>query len=506
MRWPAIAAGLLLAASAVAQSPSSAELLARGDRAWESRDRVAAFAAYDALIRLDSVAHPVALMRLGTLHGWAGRLRAAITCHALFVRTRPDDVEGRLALGRSLAWSGRYEAATAQYLTAQRIEPGSRDAPLGRATVAAWSGDLDGALATLDEWGRRFPRDAEGRVLRARFLGWQGRATSELALHDSLLRSGAALDGDVAESWRWVHADIAPSASARFTHGDDSEGNRLDLIEAGTRFGARGAWRAEVAARGKRVSREDLPGATVTSTAGTVALAWQPLPTRWTLRGELGVNQSDAPGADARALGALRFSSPIGSTNSASLTASRSAFDDITNSASLGLSLDVAEVEWISRVRPSLTLEAVGGMGAARGDGAANGRLAGSIALRHAPRRGVTLSLAHRETAWDRAAPGAYFAPQRFALTEASARWETMRELGVVLSGDVGLGAQVVRIEPSAAVTNPAPRFAGRAGWRAAPGREVILGLSWAATAAAGTLDVADYRARAITLGARWGF
>jgi hypothetical protein len=125
--------------------------------------------------------------------------------------------------------------------------------------------------------------------------------------------------------------------------------------------------------------------------------------------------------------------------------------------------------------------------------------------LRHSPRRGVSLSIAHREVAWDHAATGAYFAPQRFALTEIAARWETMRELGLILIGEVGLGAQVVRVEPAAAVTSSAPRFSGRAGWRLAPAREVILGFSWAATAAAGTLDVADYRASAITLGARLG-
>jgi hypothetical protein len=244
----------------------------------------------------------------------------------------------------------------------------------------------------------------------------------------------------------------------------------------------------------------------VSSTAGAIAVAWQPLATRWTLRGELGVNRSDAPGAEPRALGALRFSTPVGTTGRAALSAARSAFDDITNSASLGLSLDLHEAEWTSRLRPSLTVEAAGGIGTVRGDGAANGRVAGSIALRHAPRRGVTLSVSHRDVRWERAAPGAYFAPQVFALSEASVRWETMREIGLVLSGEAGLGSQVVRVEPAAAVASAAPRIAGRAGWRSAPGREVILALAWAATAAAGTVDVADYRASALTLGARWAF
>jgi hypothetical protein len=127
-------------------------------------------------------------------------------------------------------------------------------------------------------------------------------------------------------------------------------------------------------------------------------------------------------------------------------------------------------------------------------------------ALRFAPRRGTQFSLSHREVSWDKPQFGVFFAPQTWSISEAAVSWERTAELGLVLAGDLGLARQGVAFEGNPVDRSTVPRAVMRLGWRAAPGREVLVGLVYANVAAAGAITASDYRYGAATLTGRWTF
>ena len=193
----ALAGGILLCVSSLAaQAPTSAEILARGDVAWEAREHDAAFAAYDSVVRADSTFSTRALFRLGTLHAWANRLPEAIACHRLYVRLEPKDLEGNVALARTYAWASRFPAAIAAYDSVLAREADYRDAVIGRATALAWWGKLDPAIADLSRWQSTHPDDVEVALQRARFLSWAGKLDDAILLYDSLASGGGALEAE----------------------------------------------------------------------------------------------------------------------------------------------------------------------------------------------------------------------------------------------------------------------------------------------------------------------
>src|SRR5690606_20196211 len=99
-----------------------------------------------------------------------------------------------------------------------------------------------------------------------------------------------------------------------------------------------------------------------------------------------------------------------------------------------------------------------------------------------------------------------FFAPQRWATTELSLAGERTAELGLILAGDLGLASQLVGFESAALDHAIVPRATMRIGYRAAPGREIVFGLTYANVAGAGAITASDYRYGAATLGGRWTF
>ncbi len=88
-----------------------------------------------------------------------------------------------------------------------------------------------------------------------------------------------------------------------------------------------------------------------------------------------------------------------------------------------------------------------------------------------------------------------------------NASWERQAARGLQFGGDLAIGSQGIRFEGDPELARSmAPRAAMRAGWRVAPGREILAGLLYANVAGAGAVTASDYRYGAFTLTGRWTF
>jgi tetratricopeptide (TPR) repeat protein len=524
-----------------AAADSLAALVAAGDSAWTRGDHPAARAAYGAVVRADSAFSPRALLRIGTLHGWEGRLDEALACHRLFVRLEPDDLDGRITLARTLAWASRLADAVAQYDSVLARDAGALDAVLGKATALAWWGRLDEALALYDSLatagtggGRLEAEKGRARVLAwrgdldlaevrwraylrdhdddaaawvglAQVLRWMGRP---FAARDALERALALdpNDRDAREQLRWVRAETRPQAAAAWLSARDSERNTLLQQEVSGTLAVRGNLRVTGTVRAKLVGAP--AAADARSAGGTAALQWQPAGTAWTLRGEAGVVEFPAVSAEAvtRARFAARAGGRLGARWRVGAGVAREPLDEVLSSLDAAVSFTGGDVDVSYALRPQLSLGAAASRGAAAGRGVSTDRTTVIGALRWTVTRGVQAALLHREVAWSEPAFGVFFAPQRFAITEASFGWERPRDLGLVASAEVGAGAQAVRFESDPTSRDLALRAAARLGWRPFPGREVIAGFVYANVAGAGAVTASEYSYAAFTLGGRWTF
>lgn len=244
------------------------------------------------------------------------------------------------------------------------------------------------------------------------------------------------------------------------------------------------------------------------SSSGTAALQWQPAGTAWTLRGELGV--VEFPALSAAAVSRSRFSARaggrLGTRWRVGAGLGREPLDEVLSSLDAAVSFTGGDVDLSYALRPQLTVGAAASAGNASGRSVDTDRTTAVGALRWSITRGLRAALTHREVAWSEPAYGVFFAPQRFALTEASIGWERPRELGLVAAADLGLGAQGVRFESGPISSDLAMRGALRLGWRPIPGKEVVAAFVYANVAGAGAITASEYSYRALTLTGRWTF
>lgn len=511
MKVAAALLALALWAGSVAaqQAPSRDDLpalLARGDSAWAREDHPVALRAYEAVVRADSVYSTRALFRVGLLHAWGNRFGPATAALRRYVVAEPDDAEGRIALGRTYAWASRFPEALAQYDTVLASEEGYRDAILGRAQTLAWSDRIPEGEAALERWLERRTNDAEAWTLLGQFRRWRGESRSAEA---ALARALAAEPGNQSarEQMAWVRTELNPAVTWQLVGARDSERNTLWHREVGALFATSAGHRYGVTARLREASVSDV-GAIVVPGA-SAHLSWRPRRFGVTWRGEIGAVAFPEPVPDApvRMRGGLRASGSVGSRVRLALGGSREPFDEVLSTASRGLMFSVFDVDASYRLSPRLQV----GLGGTAGvvDGAPsvhNSRRTVLGALRFAPRRGTQVALSHREVVWDAPQFGVFFAPQTWSTTELSLSTERTEELGLVLAGDLGLASQGVAFEGNAVERSTVPRAVMRVGWRAAPGREVLLGLVYANVAGAGAITASDYRYGAATLTGRWTF
>lgn len=481
-------------------------LVARGDSAWAREDRAAAFRAYDAVVQADSAYSARALFRVGQLHAWANRFARAIAAQRRYVQQERDDLDGRVALGRTYAWSARYAASIAAYDSVLSRDPAYRDAVLGRAQALAWSGRIATAESALERWLERRDDDVEAWALLGQFRRWRGALGSA----EDALRRAVALAPEhsgAREQLAWVQSELDVSLQWQLVGAKDSEDNTLWHRELGLARSTRGGLRYGVAARLREASVTDV-GAVVVPGAAAHA-QWRPpaMPITW--RGEIGAVSFPASlsPATTRLRGGLRGSGAFAQRLRVSAGGSLEPFDEVRATAQRAVMLSTLDVDANVTVHPQWQVEAAASLAVADGEGVSQARRRTALAgLRYLPRRGVQAALQHRAVSWNAPQFGIFFAPQTWTTTELALGWERAAELGLVLAGDAAIGAQRVGFESTAAQRSTAPRAALRAGWRVAPGRELLLGLVYANVAGAGAVSADDYRYGAATLSARWTF
>lgn len=474
--------------------------------AWNARFPES-IAQYDAVLARDAAYRDAGLGKATAL-AWWGRLDDAIAETERWQRVRPADQEFALARAQFLSWAGRLDQALAVYDSlASGGASGAREAEKGRARVLGWRGDLDLAEARWREYLGRHGDDASAWVGLATVLRWMGRP---FAASDALERALSLEpdDRDAREQLRWVRVETRPQATAGWLTARDSERNTLFQSEATGAVALRGNVRISGIARSKLVGASSDPDDAVSNSA-VAALQWQPEGTAWTLRGELGVAEFPAINSTAVTRGrfAMRASGRMGASRwRVGAGFGREPLDDVLSSLDAAASFTGGDVDVSYALRPQLALGAAASVGSAAGRGVSTDRTTGLAALRWTITRGLLAALTHREVAWSEPAYGIFFAPQRFAITEASLAWERPRDLGFVAYGEVGVGAQGVRFESDPLSRNLAARAAMRLGWRPRPGREIIAGLSYANVAGAGAITASEYSYGSFVVSGRWTF
>ncbi len=498
------------AGSVAAQSPPSrddlATLLARGDSAWTREDHPAAFTAYDAVVRADSVYSTRALFRVGLLHAWSNRFGAAIAAQRRYIRAEPDDLEGRVALGRTYAWASRIPESLAQYDSVLARDANYRDAVLGRAQTLAWSDRIPEGEATLERWVERRADDTEAWTLLGQFRRWRGETR---AAEQALTRALAIAPNDRAarEQMAWVKADLNLAATFQMVGAKDSERNTLWHREVGVLLPMWHGVRAGATARLREASVSDVDAIVVPG--ALIHASWRPAALGITWRADFGAVSfpSTVPGETLRLRGGVRGAGVVGGKLRLSAGGNREPFDEVLSTASRGLMFSVFDVDANYILAPRWHLGLSGTAGVVDGSPdviASRSTIMGS--LRFLPRRGTQLSLSQRQVSWDAPEFGVFFAPQTWSITEAALSWERPAELGLVLAGDLALASQGVAFESNPVSRSVVPRGAMRVGYRVAPGRELVFGLVYANVAGAGAITASDYRYGAATLTGRWTF
>jgi len=473
--------------------------------AWASRFRES-LAQFDTVLAREDDYRDALLGRATTL-AWWGRIPDAVRALERWQETHPADGEAALIRARFLSWAGRLDEAFALYDSLAE-HGGELEASKGRARVLAWRGDLGSAEERWRAIVSDYPADVEARVGHAQVLRWMGRS---FAAADALKQALAIDPGnsDAREQLRWVEAEIRPASWFNVVGANDSERNTLIQLDVNGAMVTRGSLRVAGTVRTKAVAAGLAGSATGTNTA-VGALQWQPAGRALTLRGELGAVLFSRPigptESSAKARGALRAHGRLGPRLSFGGGVGIEPFDDVVSMVQRRMMFSGADVDVGYAVHSRVSLALAGSVGVADGDLIRDERRTALAAARWTVTRAVQLAVTHREVAWDEPAYGIFFAPQRFALTEVSARWERPRDLGLMASAEVGMGAQRIRFETDPLTSSNAPRLAARLGWRPRPGREIVGGAVYAFVAGAGTISATEYRYGAVTLTGRWTF
>jgi tetratricopeptide (TPR) repeat protein len=514
-RSAAVLVGLLLTGTVAAQQAPAdpraalAARVAAGDSAWAREEHRTAFAAYDAVVRADSGFSARALFRVGLLHAWADRFTKATAALRLYVRIE-NDPEGRIVLGRTYAWAGRYDQSIAQYDTVLAATPGSRDAVLGRATALAWAGRIPQAEAALTPWIAAHPNDADALLSLGQFRQWRGAAWSaDAAYRQALLVAppNSATASQLTRLREELSPELRPQALTRIVSALDSEQNGLgDLEEQGSLLSKREV-RFTAVARLREVT--DALNRSVTVPGAHGIAQWTHPRTQWTFRSELGLVSYPAGEADAslQGRGALRVSGRVTPRLRMSAGIGREPFDDVVTMARRALMFSSGDVDLSYTLHRTVSLGLVSSVGQVGGAGIDAQRLMGLGVLRWVPAPGATLAVQHRELSWDEPQFGVFFSPQRWTNTEVLASWEGQASVGFQWGGDLAVGSQGIRFVGDTHLSrSAAPRAVLRAGWRVAPGREIMATLLSARVAGAGAVAARDYRVGALTLTGRWTF
>ena len=462
----------------------------------------AAIAIYDSVIAGDKTYRDAVVGRAQTL-SWQGRAEEGLQAYRAWTAEHPSDREALVQYARALSWNGQLDEATAVYTPLAGA--GNTDAQKGLARVMAWRGELGQSLEAWDRVILTRPKDSEALTARAQVLHWMGRESEAAATLRAALAANPG-DGDARTLRRLVDAELHPVVTIGSSGSDDSDHNRLTILQVGyeaaaannTRFGAR--FTGKSARLEGTDSRANAVGAFV---------RWQP--GTWWLRADGGVTQhsstlssSPAKPSSIANIG-VHASGILTPTLRVNVDAARSPFDETALLIANGVvnSELAADAELALPNRFSVSGAASG----ARLSGGAqdNTRRAFSSALRWNYNRGWSVAVGARTFGYDTAAADGYFAPRRYTLAELSGRGRLGAELGWNGDADVAVGRQSIEFFGSSAGSRLAERFALSAGYRFDPAREVTVITRYANVAAPGQTGGSEYRIYTIGLAARLG-
>jgi len=191
-RGTTIHATTAISQSSVHAQPLPKNALVRADSSYQAGAYIPATTLYEGIVALDPSPAPLAIFRLATLRSWDNRLDEAVALYRRYIALQPRDVEGPIALARTLAWQGHYVAAIAIYDSLIANKQRTRDASLDRAQTLAWAGRLADAITAYRAWLRDHSPDREASIAYARALAWNGQLDEAEDMYTQLAKTGNA--------------------------------------------------------------------------------------------------------------------------------------------------------------------------------------------------------------------------------------------------------------------------------------------------------------------------
>ncbi len=145
------------------------------------------------------VGNPVAMFRFGQAQAEEARYDSALPWFERVVALRPESIEARLALARTLIMLGRPAKADEQFEHLLRLDPHNNFARNQRAVLATIRGDYDAAEQLLSHALAEDPTDVDTLLNRARLAVARGDIPSAIARYQRLLRVHPGHDPGVEE-------------------------------------------------------------------------------------------------------------------------------------------------------------------------------------------------------------------------------------------------------------------------------------------------------------------
>jgi len=427
----AAAAVALLAVPALlaAQLPQADEAFRRGEYA-------AARAGYERVLAADSL-NQRALFRLAILDSWDGKLARSLQRFGRLRRLDPKDEDVRVAQAQVLAWAGHTEASFILYDSVLARSPGRVDALAGRARVVAWRGDLERAERLWRAALAAHPNAAELLIGLAQTLYWKGQPALAEA-YAARARAAAPEDRTARDLERAVRAALRPEVATNADGAADSDHNDFVAQEATVTGSLGPAVRGTLQAGWRHATDSTRAGSSYGSGGYVIAALGRGA----VLRVGVGVRRVAPDGLPGRAPFTAQLGLGMHPARYAAVSVgySRTPFDETAGLMRQAPTIDAVDLSF--DVSPGAGWSISGGGGGAwLSDG--NRRYSAVAAVLGRAVRGLQLGPFARVLGYRRAAPGLYFAPDRFSVLEARVVYQWQRSRWGVRA-DGGLGSQQV--------------------------------------------------------------
>ncbi|MEZ4414955.1 MAG: tetratricopeptide repeat protein [Gemmatimonadota bacterium] len=381
----------------------------------------------------------------------------------------PDDVDATVGLAYVELRADRLAQARLLLERALLLDPTHGDARKGLARLEGRSGRI---AASERHWRtvlEQQPDDVEALVGRARVLRWQGDPWAAQPLLQRALALDPA-DNAAREEAGWNRATLGATVQGRITHEGDSDDNHVTTFSLGGALPVnariRLGWQSYLRSTSFGIDRDRRAAAYHLTSAVT-------LPSGWRLRGGVGANETSVLGQAVAADFDVAVATPVATPLQLTVRLARSPRHYTSTLIERGVHADEAGLDaaWTSGVWSLATTSSL-----ARYRGTESNRqwTVGTRVRRTFGERWESGVIA-RGFGFSEDLRDGYFDPSHFLLAEIPVA--TSRTTGPWrgrLEGAVGAQASALQDGVSFA-----PRVALDAGYRLAPGREIVLTGVW---------------------------